>query len=78
MIDILCILTQLLIQSQFPEALKFILNIIFQANVMFDGQNGDLCPSKKCNIGKSACLISWKQLGVDGSIFYHIFLLQIC
>ena len=53
-------------------------NIVFKANDMFDGQNWEFVSIKKSNISISACLISWKQLGVDGSIFYHIFLLQIC
>ena len=53
-------------------------NIVFEANVMFDGQKWEFVYVKKCNISISACLISWERLGVDGSIFYHIFLLQIC
>ena len=42
-------------------------NIVFEANVMFDGQNWELASIKKCNISKSASLISWKWLGVDSS-----------
>ena len=52
-------------------------NIVFEANVMFDGQKWEFVSIKKCNISILACLISWERLGVDGSIFYHIFLQQI-
>ena len=43
MIDVICISTHLFIWSQFPDVLKFIFvfikqNVVFQVNVMFDGQ----------------------------------------
>ena len=42
-------------------------NIVFQANVMFDGQKWEFVSIKKCNISKTASLISWKQFTVvDG------------
>ena len=33
-------------------------NIVFEANVMFDGQKWEFVSVKKCNISNSACLIS--------------------
>ena len=53
-------------------------NIVFEANVMFDGQKWEFLSIKKCSFSNSACLISWKRFGIDGSNFYHIFLLQTC
>ena len=43
---------------------------------MFDGQKWEFVSIKKYNFSKTASLMSSKQLGVDGSKFYNIFLLQ--
>ena len=80
--DILCINSIIDLEpiSRSPQAYFcfYKKNIVFEANVMFDGQKWEFVSIKKCNISKSACLISWKRLGVNGSIFYHIFHQQIC
>ena len=76
------LITQLFIQSQFPESLKFIYlfihfidkNTVFQAKCLMSRQNWNLCPSKNVTLA-SQHISSWKQLGVDGSNFYNIFLL---